>query len=304
MNVKHLKFFQAVMKTGSVSGAARLLSVTQPAVTKTIQQLEYDLGIPLFERVSGRLRPTEESLLLLPKVNQVFASVEEVDLLSKKIAKLEQGKVTFAVAPTIGTSIASGAIKQFRSECPRISLRIKALATRDVVEQVGNNLVDFGICDTATITGGLQVEEICRAYVGCVMPKSHELTRLQSVHMADLASDPVITFFEDTVIGSQLRRLANDANEDIDFAISTNQSMMACRLVEEGMGIALIDPFTISANAYPNLAIRPIEPRIEIRPRFVYPPSRPLSIAARELIAKVKEHFAEQVRMVIGMDVI
>lgn len=66
MRLKHIEVFHAVMQTGSVSAAARLLHVTQPAVSRTLQHAELQLGFPLFERVRGRLTPTNEAAALFP----------------------------------------------------------------------------------------------------------------------------------------------------------------------------------------------------------------------------------------------
>src|SRR5580693_2527309 len=76
INVRHLAVFRAVMKTGSVSAAARVLNVSQPAITKTLQLVESRIGVPLFRRLKGRLHATAESMLLMPGVDQIFGAVE------------------------------------------------------------------------------------------------------------------------------------------------------------------------------------------------------------------------------------
>ena len=66
LNVRHLAVFRAVMQVGTVSGAARMLNVSQPAITKSLQLLEGHLNLTLFERIKGRLQPTPDSEVLMP----------------------------------------------------------------------------------------------------------------------------------------------------------------------------------------------------------------------------------------------
>lgn len=296
INVRHLAVFRAVMKTGSVSAAARLLAVSQPAVTKTLQQIEWEIGVPLFRRIKGRLQPTPESVLLLPKVDQVFGAVEDVKRLATELGGGEVGQVSIATATTLGASIVASAIVEYRTLRPQAIVRVRALATRQVVEEVANNQVDVGLTDAATIEGTLQTEEICRAQVGCAMRSNHRLARKKAVGFADLKGENLITFFEETIIGVQVRQRLSAYDMPSEIPMSTNQALIACQLVSNGLGIALIDPFTPLSGLFPNVTMRPLTPALEIRPRFVFPPNRPLSIAATEFIQIVRRIFADAIK--------
>ena len=82
MRLRHIEVFNAVMLTGSVSEAARLINVTQPAVSRTLQHAEIQLGFPLFQRAKGRLTPTTEALTLFPHIERLFAQLDEVQRLA------------------------------------------------------------------------------------------------------------------------------------------------------------------------------------------------------------------------------
>ncbi|GGF43045.1 LysR family transcriptional regulator [Aliidongia dinghuensis] len=295
-NVRHLAVFRAVMKTGSVSAAARLLAVSQPAVTKTLQQIEWEIGVPLFRRIKGRLQPTPESMLLIPKVDQVFGAVEEVERLAAEIGGGKVGQVSIATATTLGASIVATAIAEYRTRRPQAIVKVRALATRQVVEEVANNQVDIGLTDAATIEGTLRTEELCKAFIGCVMPKDHPLAEAATVQLSDLKGENLIAFFEDTLIGLQIRQRLGAVDMPSEIPISTNQSLIACVLASKGLGIGLIDPFTPLSGLFPNVVIRPLVPEMEIRPRFVFPPNRPLSIATTEFIQIIRTTFDEKAK--------
>lgn len=272
-----------------------MLAVSQPSVTKTLQQIEWEIGVPLFKRVKGRLQATSESLLLMPKVDGVFSAIEQVELLAGQIGKGLAGQVSVATATTLAASVVVPSVAKYRSKRPNIQIKIRAMATRQVVDDVGNNQVDFGLTDAATIEGSLDTEIICAAQVGCILKQDHPLAGKDTIELDDLRGQTLISFFEETLIGAELRQRLQKPNAGLEVAISTNQSLVACSLVDEGVGVALIDPFTAMSNLFPRLVIRKLRPTIEIKPRFVLPPNRPLSLAAKELLGVIREELRHKV---------
>ena len=292
INVRHLAVFRAVMKTGSVSAAARLLAVSQPAVTKTLQQIEWEIGVPLFQRIKGRLQPTPESVLLLPKVDQVFGAVEDVERLATEIGSGHVGQVSIATATTLAASIVSEAAARYRAKRPRALVKVRALATRQVVEETANNQVDIGLTDAATVEGALRTEEICRAHIGCILTRCHPLASRPVIQLGDLKDETIITFFEETLIGLEIRQRLSALDLSSVIPLSTNQSLVACVMASKGLGVGLIDPFTPLSGLFPEMVVKPLHPTLEIRPRFVFPPDRPLSIAATEFLQIIQDVFA------------
>jgi DNA-binding transcriptional LysR family regulator len=109
MRLRHIEIFQAIRQTGSVSAAAQLLHVSQPAVSKVLQHAEMQrLGFPLFLRVRGKLQPTPEALLLEREVDKVTESVQGVQRLAAKPAPHSRGIVC-----------ASAARRRWRCRCCR-----------------------------------------------------------------------------------------------------------------------------------------------------------------------------------------
>jgi DNA-binding transcriptional LysR family regulator len=289
INVRHLAVFRAVMKTGSVSAAARMLNVSQPAVTKTLQQVESGIGVPLFRRIKGRLQATPESTLLMPKVDQVFGAVDEVEHLAEEIAGGDVGRISIATVATLSASVTAVAVARYRKKRPNVIIQLEALSTRQVIEQVSNNLVDVGIIDAALGEGYLAFHELCVADIGCVVPRNHRLAGYAAIEPEDLRGEVLITFAETTVIGFLLRERFRQLDAPINISITTNQALVACRLAAIGTGLGLIDPFLLLSDMFPSLTIIPIKPAVQLRPRIVFPPNRPLSIVAREFVETVKE---------------
>ncbi len=91
MNLRQLEVFQAVMYGGTTKNAARLLRISQPAVSNMIRQFEDQLGFKLFDRISGRLHPTLEAKVLSTNLDRVFASVDALENLVNDLRDSQVG---------------------------------------------------------------------------------------------------------------------------------------------------------------------------------------------------------------------
>ena len=121
MRLRHIEVFNAVMVTGSVSGAARLINITQPAVSRTLKHAELQLGFPLFERAGGRLVATAEARSLFPLVEKLFSDLDEVRRLAQgqvpgTLAGLPSASLA-AIRPAVQGGVVADVRKDFASCC-------------------------------------------------------------------------------------------------------------------------------------------------------------------------------------------
>ncbi len=142
LNVRHLAVFRAVVKTGSVSAAARILHISQPAATKTLHMLEAQIGLPLFLRIKGRLVSAPESEALMTEVERLFGNVEAVRQLADEIREGFSVSIRIATVATLSATLVANVIERFHRQHPRVRFDIKSLSTRQVTDYVTNNQVD------------------------------------------------------------------------------------------------------------------------------------------------------------------
>ena len=98
MNLRHMEVFHAIMRTGSVTGAARSLNVTQPAVSAVLKHCESQLKMKLFTRVTGRLQPTAEARAIFPEIAAIFGRVEAVNSLTQDLVGGRLGTLSIAAS--------------------------------------------------------------------------------------------------------------------------------------------------------------------------------------------------------------
>jgi len=289
LNVRHLEVFRTVVKAGSVSAAARMLYVSQPAVTKTLHLLEEELGLTLFLRVRGRLICTPEAELLIPEVERLFGSVQSVAQRAAEIRQGERGTITIAAVSTLAMSMVARAIGVFRREHPQVLFDVRALPTRHVVEYVNTNQADLGILDVPTPSGALEVEEFCEGEVSCVLRASHPLARHKALTPALLAGQTLVSFGEDTISAWRFREAFKAAGVQYETALVSNSTVTLCAMVAEIDAIALVDPFTLMSHAFPDLITRRFRPRLELRPRFLFSPGRPRSLIVGQFVQTLRQ---------------
>jgi len=284
VNARQLEVFHAIMSSSSLTQAARMLNVSQPAVTKSLQLLEGHLGVTLFERIKGRLQPAGDSEVLMPEIERLFSMMLAVEQAAEEVRHGQKGHVTIATVNALATSLVSRAVAEFTAARPRVRFEIHALSTRRVVQEVSNNQVDLGLLDVQIAGGYSETIELCRSETACVVPSSHRLAKKPHVTPADLASERIISFADDTMTGMMLREAFR--SKGIPFAVNivSNQTMTACSLARMGAGVALVDPFPLLLQVPDDLAIVPFRPTIEIRPVVICPPGRPVSTAADQFI--------------------
>src|SRR6202035_5160841 len=110
MNLRHMEVFHAIMRTGSVTGAARALNVTQPAVSAILKHCEGQLKMKLFARVSGRLQPTAEAKAIFPEIDAIFGRVDAVNALTQDLVGGRLGTLSVAAAFPIANGYLAKAV--------------------------------------------------------------------------------------------------------------------------------------------------------------------------------------------------
>jgi DNA-binding transcriptional LysR family regulator len=284
LNVRHLAVFRAVMQMGTVSGAARMLNVSQPAVTKSLQLLEAELRVTLFERIKGRIHPTPDSEVLAQEIERLFASLQSVERAAEEVRHGTKGHVKIAAVGNLATSLVATAVARFVGKRPQVRVEIQALSTRRVAEEVSRDQVDLGLLDVPFADGYFESIPLCRCQVACIVSRQSPLAQKTFVRPADLVQSRIISFGNDTMTGMLLQQAFRQAKLDYPLAIVTNQTMTACELARQGVGVALVDPFPLLPKIPKDLAIIPFKPTIEFHPTIICPPSRPVSSAADEFV--------------------
>lgn len=296
MNLHQLEVFEAIMRTGSVSEAARALDVSQPAVSKTLRLAEQAAGFVLFRRVRGRLYPSPEAETLLPQVEQVRNELTSITLLIRQLREGHAGQVVVAAAASLGHAFVTPAIAQFSRANPAIRIEVRILPTFQVADLVAQSQADFGLVHEPTPNPYIDGENICQAEATCFMAKDHPLAGRRTITPRDLQGTPLLCYREDTAIGSRVRKAIADAGLRREVEIVINQSEQALDLAEAGAGIAVCEPFLYISRPRPGLVGVPFRPAVPFQLRMIRARERPRSRAAAQLERAVRAAIVKAVK--------
>ncbi|AQS87658.1 LysR family transcriptional regulator [Neoasaia chiangmaiensis NBRC 101099] len=241
MRLRHIEVFYSIMATGSLRKAAEVLNVSQPAASKVLRHAEQSLGFALFERAGGRLVPTREAEIIIPRVNYIFEQMSSLKRLTDNL-RLGRGghELHIGCVPSLGLSIVPRVIQRYRESVPGNFLTVDAMHGADIVSRLQKHDLDFGIVFGEHRTSGLQSQKI--ADVPLVLLDA-TLTK-GPVRIEDIDPERWIGLSDNDptawAVGSVWRRLGHE----VAPAIRVRTHYMAAELTKLGIGSTIVDAFT------------------------------------------------------------
>lgn len=272
MNLRQIEAFRAVMTAGTVRGAAALLGVSEPAISKLLALAERRTGLRLFDRSKGRLVPTPEARTLHQEVDFLWRRVERVQDTVRSLGNPTAASLSVSVSPSLA-QLVPPVLNQLFNRIPELKYRVTVLAPGELVAEVAEGGADLGVALAPPRHPGLI--ELARYECGlvCVMPTGHPLARRRVVRKADLSDCRLITIERSSGV---LER----AFADLDVSMELRSGPIACWFVQAGVGVALVDAAVVGTRSYAGIVARPFRPSPTIEVLVLRNAARPLSRTA------------------------
>ncbi len=292
MKLRQIEAYWAVMRSGSVTAAARMLNVSQPAVSKTLRHAEDQLGIKLFHRVHGRVVATPEAEALFPEVDTIFQRIESLQDQAGKLKLQQQGLLRVGASSTLATSVLPMAVRSFQKSFPRFRINAALLPAVDLAEKLRNNTIDIGLTLTPVRDPDIEITVIGQTRMACLLPNGHALAGRQILTPADLAPYPLITFGENTLFGKTLDEAFESMGVRRHIAIEVTLSMQAYLFVQSGCGVALVDTLMSKRNSTGVIWCQ-FEPPVTFPIYLLTSARRPLNTVGHRYCDMVRDALAE-----------
>lgn len=286
--LRSLESFQAVMQSETLTAAASTLQVSQPVISRFIQDLEKSIGLSLFIREGGRLKPTAEAIVFYEEVQR---SMRGVDRLSQCVDMLKNGQATpinLVAAPAIALHSLPVSITQFKKEHPRTRITLLVHSSSKALNMVLDGECDMGVVMLPLSKAGSYGELVLSGKMVCAMPKTHRLAQNETVSPKDLEHEELISFPH--IIETRLHLDAIFAAYGIkrEALLETQISYALIQFVAAGAGIALVDPITACLHKDDNLHFVPFTPTVANHYSLVVSPKRPTSALRDQLYDHIK----------------
>lgn len=289
LDARELAVLRSVIERGSVTAAATALNVSQPAVSRTIGQIEARLGLALFHREKQRLFPTREAEILYADIIHAVSSIEAVERRARDLRDGRAGALRIASIAAFANSILPRAIARFQRSKPGFEFAIETLTAREVAQRVAAHRSEIGLLIETAAVSGIVMEDLCTSRFGCVLPRDHALARRDALTVSDIAASPLICLHRALPLGAIAHRLFEQADLMLRPATEVSQSSVACALVEAGAGIALVDKLSILTNpGTARLVFVPLRPESTIVGRLVLPAGTAQAASSRSFCMELR----------------
>ena len=193
MEIRTLRYFLAVAREGSITRAANFLHLTQPTLSRQMQDLEEELGRPLLVRKSHRVDLTPEGVLLRKRAEEIVAMVDKTEAEFTALEDTVSGDVYIGSGETRGLCPIAKVIRQLRAESPAIRYHLYSGNAQDVTDRLDKGLLDFGIViEPADISKYDALSLPARDVWGVLMRRDSPLAAKERIEKADLLDLPLL----------------------------------------------------------------------------------------------------------------
>lgn len=288
MRIRQLECFRTLMIHGTMTRAAELLGISQPAISSTIANLEHETGLTLFVRKGGRLQPTPEARLFFVEAERALEAVEKTHRIAKEIRTGKRGHLAIAAYASISINLLPRLMAEFAKERPGLQLKIITRNSQSVRELMSTQQFDLAIAELPLDYPTSNMEVIsyeCQ----CMVPLGHPLAALDVITPADLDGVPFVSLFKGDPIYQQLAMAFSAYGASWNVVAETEFFSTACELVCAGMGVGIIDP-VVSLPFTGNLVLKPFSPPIKYEIALLLPTQEEPSQLAREFVRFLRQH--------------
>lgn len=291
MELRHLRYFEAVARHSHVTRAAAELHIAQPALSKQISQLEHELGVALFDRVGRNVRLTEAGEALLPHARAVMAQVEAARAEMAERIGLRKGRATVGAPPTVGNQLLPQALAIFNQRYSGIELRLHEAGVQTLLDLLETGLTDVAVVTLPVDDENLTVLPLFTEEMVIAVWRGHPLATRSEVSISELADEPWVLSPENYELREAALSVCERAGFTPRVVLDGGETDTLLRFVAAGLGIALVPRLAVQSVS-DLVPLRVADQKLERSLGVVWRGDRVASPAARAL----REFLVEQLQ--------
>ncbi len=289
MDIRVLQYFLTVAREGNITRAAEILHMTQPPLSRSLMDLEQELGKQLLIRGSRKITLTEEGLILRRRAEEMIELMAKTKAEIISSAENVNGDIYIGGGETEGFRIISKAAETVRKEHTGIHFHLFSGNADDVTERLDGGLLDFGILiEPADIKKYDFIRLPAKNKWGLLMRRDYKLAEKANIAPDDLQDIPLIASRQ-SMAHNELSGWLGKEYESLDIVATYNLLYNASLMVEENVGCALCLDGIIPVHENSTLVFKPLEPKVEVEMNIVWKKYRVFSKAAEFLLREIQE---------------
>lgn len=292
MEIRTLRYFLAVAREENMTRAARLLHVTQPALSKQLKALEEELGKKLFTRHSFSIKLTEEGMLLRNRAEDLVSMADKIENEFLSLDEITGGNLYLGLAESYQISFLAREIRKLKEKYPDLKYHITSGDTEQVAEKLDKGLLDFAVL--AEIPDASKYESLVFPKAdtwGLVMPSDDPLAKKKAIRVDDLIGLPLFCSGQawEKDFPAWAKDKMNRLHLEGSFRLSYNASVFA----KEKLGYLLTFDKLIDTSGESGLVFRPLSPKLETNLYLIWKKYQTFSPIAEKFLSQIKTAFGE-----------
>jgi len=293
LTFRHIEAIRAIMLTGSVTGAATRLHVTQPAISHLIRDVEGILGFTLFDRRFGRLVATARAELLFSEIERSFVSLDYLNDFSSRLRDGEQRTINFGAVPVASIALLPHVIRSYRESIAADFFMVWSRSSEQVISMVSSQKVDLGFALAIPPIPGVHSEVLAVFRALCLLPAGHRLKNVPVVTAGDLQGDHMIAPSNEEGILDATSDAFRPYGMPPTAIVECPAATAACAMVETGIGFTLLDPVAAFPFRDSSIIFKPFEPPILFEFRAYWLEARKPVFDRTRVLALARQRMAE-----------
>jgi DNA-binding transcriptional LysR family regulator len=290
LTLRQIEVIRAIMVTGTVGAAARLLHVSAPGVSRAMKHAEGVLGLKLFYKKHGRYTPTREAGDIFTQINSVYDKVEDLQFVIDRLKKGADSELKVGSVPSLSTVMVPRAIADVRRRFPSLLIDVDVLKIEEAIDYLllgkGEAVAISYKLDHPMLT----FEPLAVGRLKCIVPEGHPLARRKTVPARDIVKYPLIGIDPNDPYGRIIAGIFASHSLAYSVTIRARFGSTVCALVTNGLGIAIIDEFTLAGGNWPSLHVLEIEEPTTFQTYLATRKDVTLSTYCEMFMARLRSH--------------
>ncbi|MNH71323.1 HTH-type transcriptional regulator CynR [compost metagenome] len=290
VDIRQLQYLIEVARLKSFTKAAESLYITQPTISKTIRQMEEELGIVLFDRIGKRISLTDAGQIMVNQAQNIVKSFNNMSAELDDLRNLKKGHIRIGLPPMVGASFFPKIIGQFHKRYPDITIQLFEDGAKKVEADTDSGALDVGITVLPVTVEGLECFSFVEEKLNLLVHPSHRLAGRKEAPLTELVEESFVLFREDFVLHDRIITECVRVGFQPRVIYESSQWDLISEMVAANLGIALL-PETVCREVDPSrVTILPlVDPVIPWNLGIIWREDRYLSFAAREWIRFAQE---------------
>lgn len=292
MEIRVLEYFLAVVREQSISGAAEVLHLSQPTLSRQLKDMEDELGKQLFIRGNRKIKLTDEGNILRRRAEEIVELVKKAEYEIIKNDKTISGEISIGSGETYAINTVFDVARKLKEKYPNVRYNITSGDMVDIEEELDKGLYDFCVVVDHIDTSKYNYITLPMKDVwGLLMKKDDEMAKKEFITTEDLKDLPLILSRQSLNGGALVSWLKNNRYK-LNIVATYNLLYNAALMVESGIGYALSLDKIVNTTGSSELCFKPLYPKVEVEVSIIW--------KKNQNFTKLCEKFIEMLENVIG----